>query len=117
MPQNIELPSWLPRSVWCEFVKHRQEIGAGLTVRSARVNLGRLTTFVGQGHDPVKVVERTLASQKTDGYGKIVGWLGFFANEHTKRDRDKTYVTIDEPVEPSQGEVDKFVNKMSDIFG
>lgn len=58
----IELPDWLPRSVWTEWVADRQERRKPISSRAASQQLKRLAEFREQGHDPARVIEHSIAN-------------------------------------------------------
>ena len=65
---TMELPEWLPRTAWTEFVEHRKEIKKTLTERAAAANIKKLADFRSTGQNPQAVIEQTVSS----------GWSGLF---------------------------------------
>lgn len=65
----IELPDWLPRSAWVDWVEHRIAVKAPLTERAASMGIRLLEKLKDQGHDPVEVIEQSVRTGKwTDFY-------------------------------------------------
>jgi hypothetical protein len=65
---EMELPEWLPRDAWTEFVEHRNETKKPLTERAARTNIKKLSELRSKGQDPRAVINQTIAG----------GWTGLF---------------------------------------
>jgi len=59
---GIELPDWLPRAVWADWVADRRERRKPISSRAAEQQLARLAEYREQGHDPVKVIGHSIAS-------------------------------------------------------
>jgi hypothetical protein len=76
----IEIPDWLPRDAWREFVEHRREMKNSLTERAAKANIKKLSEFRSNGQDPRAVIEQTIAG----------GWTGLFEVKSGKNALDKT---------------------------
>lgn len=65
----VELPDWLPRSAWVDWVEHRINVKAPLTERAASMGIKLLEKLKDQGHDPVEVIEQSVRTGKwTDFY-------------------------------------------------
>lgn len=58
----IELPDWLPRTIWTEWVADRRERRKPISSRAASQQLKRLADFREQGHDPARVIEHSIAN-------------------------------------------------------
>ena len=65
---EMELPEWLPRSAWTEFVEHRRETEKPLTERAAKANIKKLSDLRSKGQDLQAVIDQTIAG----------GWTGLF---------------------------------------
>jgi hypothetical protein len=66
---EMDLPDWMPRKTWAEWVEHRRAVGAALTERAAELSLKKLDKFRAAGHDPVSIIEASVFSGKwTDLY-------------------------------------------------
>lgn len=64
----VELPSWLPRQTWIDFVENRRSMNSKVTKQSYTRLLGKLTELRDGGLDPVAVVDQSIANN----------WKGFF---------------------------------------
>lgn len=58
----VELPDWLPRSIWAEWVADRQERRKPISSRAASQQLKRLAEYRDQGHDAARVIEHSIAN-------------------------------------------------------
>ncbi|MDR7331994.1 helix-turn-helix domain-containing protein [Roseateles asaccharophilus] len=58
----IQLPEWLPRSVWAEWVADRRERRKPISSRAAGQQLKRLAEYRDQGHDVARVIEHSIAN-------------------------------------------------------
>lgn len=58
----VDLPDWLPRAVWSEWVEDRRERHKPISTRAAAQQLKRLAQFREQGIDPVSVIEHSIAN-------------------------------------------------------
>jgi hypothetical protein len=74
-PAEMELPEWLPRDAWTEFVEHRKELKKTLTEQAAKANIRKLSEFWSKGQDPRTVIDQTIAS----------GWTGLFEAKTGKK--------------------------------
>jgi DNA-binding transcriptional ArsR family regulator len=84
---EMELPEWLPRDVWVEFVEHRRETKKPLTERAARTNIRRLSELRSKGQDPRAVIDQTIAA----------GWTGLFEVNTGKRTPKAQTPVVDAP--------------------
>lgn len=64
----VILPDWLPPSEWQAFVEHRQDMRKPMTDEAQRRALKELGRLRDQGHDPVRVIDASIAN----------GWQGLF---------------------------------------
>jgi hypothetical protein len=65
----IQLPDWLPRSSWSDWVEHRIAVKAPMTKRAAEMAVRHLERLRTAGNDPVAVIEQSVRSGKwTDLY-------------------------------------------------
>ena len=71
---EISLPDWLPREAWVMWAKDRSDRKKPITQAGAMLQLKDLEKYRAQGHDPVAVIENSIAR----------GWQGLFPpkNEH-----------------------------------
>lgn len=60
----IELPDWLPRAAWADWVADRVERRKPISSRAAAMQLKRLAALRDDGHDPVAVIGHSI----TNGY-------------------------------------------------
>jgi uncharacterized protein YdaU (DUF1376 family) len=67
------LPSWLPTETWEAFKRHRVACKAKLSIDAHNLILRELGKLQEQGHDPVAVIEQSIAR----------GWKGVFAYKRT----------------------------------
>jgi len=67
---SIDLPPWIPKKEWGDWVAHRRAIAKGgkVSVQTLKVNLRKLEILREQGYDPAEVINQTVAS----------GWKGFY---------------------------------------
>lgn len=56
-----ELPDWLDKELWDEFVAQRNESKHPLTERAARANLRKLARLKEQGYDPNLCLDEAIA--------------------------------------------------------
>lgn len=66
---NIELPDWIPRKAWDDFVAMRNEIRKPLSDAGADLAVKRLDKLRGHGHAPGAVLEQSTLNS----------WQGLFA--------------------------------------
>lgn len=65
----MDLPDWLPRETWEDWVDHRIAVKAPMTARAANLAIRHLDRLRQAGNDPVGVVEQSVRSGKwTDLY-------------------------------------------------
>lgn len=60
--EEIELPPWLSREVWGEWVKERRSRGKAITERGAAAQIKTLDEFRKNGHAPERVIAHAIAS-------------------------------------------------------
>jgi uncharacterized protein YdaU (DUF1376 family) len=60
--ESIELPPWLSREVWAEWVKERRTRGKAITERGAAAQLKSLDEYRHNGHSPERVIAHAIAS-------------------------------------------------------
>ncbi|QQB37971.1 hypothetical protein I6I07_15920 [Achromobacter deleyi] len=66
---DFELPDWLPRDAWVDWVEHRIVVKAPMTERAATMAINHLAKLRAAGNDPVAVIEQSVRSGKwTDLY-------------------------------------------------
>lgn len=58
----IELPDWLDRELWTEWVADRKERGKAITERSAKKQIAALDEYRRDGHTPERVIAHAIAS-------------------------------------------------------
>jgi hypothetical protein len=71
---EIELPAWIPESLWGRWLDHRKGIKAALTPRAAVQTLEGLAKAKGFGHDPQALMETAIVN----------GWRGCVFEKHLK---------------------------------
>lgn len=64
---GVSLPEWLPEEAWGDFLQHRKAVKAPVTPLAATRLIRTLTELREQGHDPVKVIDQTIATGKWTG--------------------------------------------------
>ncbi|WLW64292.1 hypothetical protein RA224_12945 [Achromobacter aegrifaciens] len=66
---EFNLPDWLPRDAWVDWVEHRIAVKAPMTERAATMAINHLAKLRAAGNDPVAVIEQSVRSGKwTDLY-------------------------------------------------
>lgn len=66
---ELDLPDWLPRDAWVDWVEHRIAVKAPMTGRAATMAINHLAKLRAAGNDPVAVIEQSVRSGKwTDLY-------------------------------------------------
>ena len=70
-PPEVALPAWIQPEIWNAFTEVRKKIRAPLTPKAASLIIRELETFRGQGHDPNKLLERSIMN----------GWRGVFVKD------------------------------------
>ena len=83
----MEIPEWLPRDAWREFVGHRKDQKKPLTERAARANLSKLFELRSNGQDPGAVINQTVAA----------GWTGLFEVKTGKKTPKAQAPMVDAP--------------------
>ena len=63
-----EIPPWLTKTDWDDFVKHRRALKAPMTVNAWARSLGALSRLRDAGHDPAAVINQSIVN----------GWKGLF---------------------------------------
>jgi DNA-binding transcriptional ArsR family regulator len=84
---EIELPGWLSRETWTEFVEHRRESKKPLTERAAKANIRKLSELRSKGQDPRAVIDQTIAG----------GWTGLFDVKTSRKAPKAQAPLIDTP--------------------
>jgi hypothetical protein len=84
---EMELPEWLPRDTWTDFVEHRKEMKKPLTERAAKANIKKLFDLRSKGQDPRAVIDQTIAG----------GWTGLFEVKTGKKTPKAQALVIDAP--------------------
>ena len=72
---KIELPDWISKELWNQFLNHRKSFKPKLTLEAERLNLNKLAKLREQGDDPKEIIEQTIAN----------GWKGFFSLKSNKQ--------------------------------
>ncbi|MEH3452392.1 YdaU family protein [Phytobacter diazotrophicus] len=68
-PQSVELPEWLPRDLWVEWVEFRRQLKKPIkTPRGVTESINRLDDFRRQGYQPRQVIQQSIANE----------WQGLF---------------------------------------
>jgi len=70
----IELPDWLPRPIWADWVADRRERRKPISSRAAAGQLKRLADLRNEGHEPEAVIGNSIAN----------GYQGLFAPTDTR---------------------------------
>lgn len=60
--ENIELPEWLSRDLWCEWVADRRERRKAISERGAKSQLATLAELRAQGHTPERTIRHAISS-------------------------------------------------------
>ena len=82
-----ELPDWLPRDAWEEWVAHRKASKHPLTPQAVKQQIRDLDKLRGQGHDPAGVIAQSIGC----------GWRGLFAVDQGGRRGAKQGVSNIDP--------------------
>lgn len=69
----IELPEWLPRESWQNWVADRKERRKPITQRAAEAQIKTLDGYRGEGHSPAAVIANSIAA----------GYQGLFPPKQT----------------------------------
>lgn len=72
---TIELPNWLPRKDWEDFVEHRRHIKAPLSQNAAERAIKTLESLKYKGHLPHQVIDQTIVN----------GYRGLFAPSENRQ--------------------------------
>lgn len=59
---SIELPEWLDRALWSEWVADRRERGKPITARAAKQQIAALDEYRANGHTPDRTIRHAIAS-------------------------------------------------------
>jgi|TARA_R110000787_G_scaffold49454_4_gene118583 hypothetical protein len=65
---SIELPDWLEREAWHDFVKFRTMVKKPMTERAKQRAINKLEKLREQGEDPAKVLDQSVDAGWTDLY-------------------------------------------------
>jgi len=65
---NVELPEWLPKNLWEQYVDFRFELRKPLTLKARDMAIQKLEKLRREGNDPADVIEASMVS----------GWTGLF---------------------------------------
>lgn len=94
-PTAIDLPDWLPRATWSDWVADRRERRKPISSRAAGKQLKQLAQLKAEGHDPVAVIDSSIAN----------GWQGLFAPKGASRTERATARPVLSADEVFTGEV------------
>lgn len=61
-PAAIDLPDWLDRDLWASWCADRKKRGKPVTEAAAALQLKQLGEYLAAGHQPVSVIEHSIAS-------------------------------------------------------
>jgi uncharacterized protein YdaU (DUF1376 family) len=64
----FDLPVWVPEKAWHEFVAMRKDLRKPMTPRAKELMIAKLEKFLNKGHDPEKILNRSIALSYTDIY-------------------------------------------------
>lgn len=65
---SIELPDWLEREAWEDFVRFRKMVKKPMTERAMKRAINKLSKMREDGEDPVKVLDQSVDAGWTDLY-------------------------------------------------
>ena len=57
---DVNLPEWVPKQAWSDFVDHRQAMRKPMTPEAIRRNIHTLEKLKNEGHDLTAVIDRTI---------------------------------------------------------
>jgi len=83
---DIELPTWLPKNDWKDFVEHRKYIKAPLSDNAAKRAIKSLESLRHKGHNISKVIDQSIVN----------GWKGLFAVKTTEHSAPQKKMTKSE---------------------
>lgn len=63
-----DLPEWLPKDLWLDFIEHRNKLRKPMTFKAEELLLKKLTWFKDQGHNPKHLLMTSIER----------GWLSVF---------------------------------------
>lgn len=69
-PAALVLPDWLPEETWDMYREHRRTIKKPMSAKAEELAIKKLGELRAEGHDPVRIVELSVASGWTTFYGK-----------------------------------------------
>jgi len=75
----LELPEWMPKTLWGDFVEHRRKAKASMTDIAQQRVLKKLAAMRKEGQDIEAVVEQSI----------INGWTGLFPVKETRRNESR----------------------------
>ncbi len=64
----LEIPSWLNKEVWSNFIEHRKALKKPMTPQAIKLAFKKLEEFKNQGYNPEDVINQSILN----------GWLGLF---------------------------------------
>jgi len=64
----FQLPDWIPKDLWEDFMEVRKKLKAVQTVRALGMVVTELEKLKAQGHDPTEVIEQSIRSSWKDVY-------------------------------------------------
>lgn len=100
--ETLTLPDWLSQESWTDFLAYRKALKAPVTELSGKRLLKTLTDLRGQGHDPVKVIDQTIATGKWTGLFPLkVNTAASYQQTGTVRGQEAAVsiarITVEEP--------------------
>ncbi len=89
--EDVVLPDWLPKESWEEFKQHRRNKKDPLTPLAESKALKLLMGFVSQGHDPIELIDKAIAS----------GWKTFYISNNFNKQTGGNNVTNNRAIDPA----------------
>lgn len=91
-PSLMELPEWLDRSVWVEWVADRKARGKSISERGAKMQFAKLEVFRKGGLEPKTIIEHSIAC----GFQGLFAPTGKPVFEDARRTAPPSTASVDE---------------------
>ena len=96
---KVELPDWLPQSEWDDFLEHRRQLKAPMSILAQKRGIRVLSDLRDKGQDILKVIEQSIVN----------GWKGLFpikcygANNHGEPQLTRAQLSVQRYLESLNG--------------
>ena len=77
--RDFEIPEWLDKTTWEQFLQHRKSLKAAMTEHAKSLAVKKLEKFKNEGQDPTEIIERSILN----------GWKGLFPLDERDGDTAK----------------------------